>query len=453
MNLSEQFNRMKSLPPLAINEREKLLSRLATQIKAHQQEIIDVINMDFEHRCSQETLLAEVMLSINEIKHNRQHLKSWSRPVIEHSHWQFYPSKTAVVAQPLGVVGIMAPWNYPFNLVMAPLAAALAAGNRIMIKPSEITSKTAVLIKKIVNRVFSDDQVYVVLGDVEVASKFSQLPLDHILFTGSTAVGKIIMKNAAEHLTPVTLELGGKSPVLIDDNYDLKKAARSIVGGKWFNAGQTCIAPDYILVNPDCKDKLIQAISDQLKDSYPNVTDNPDYTHIINDSHYNRLQSLLIDIPKEKIILPLGDKSTGHCLTPVIVDDPRIDSRLMQEEIFGPILPVITSPSLDASLQFIKQRDQPLTLYLFSNSRKNIKLVQNNSKSGSFSVNETLVQYAQKGIPFGGVGASGMGAYHGYEGFKAMSHMKSIYYQSRLNVNNLVRAPFTKFKEKIISWL
>ncbi len=444
---------MKSLPPLTLAERKAGLKRLAQDIKTNQQAIADAINADFSHRSQHETRLAEIMLSLDEIHHNLKHLRRWTQPVVQHSNWKFYPSKCAIVPQPLGVVGIMAPWNYPFNLVMAPLAAAIAAGNRVMVKPSEITTQTAELIKDMLHRVFGADVVHVVTGDVEVAAAFSQLPLDHILFTGSTQVGKIIMRNAAEHLTPVTLELGGKSPVVIDAGYDLNRAARSIVSGKWFNAGQTCIAPDYILIDPKRKTALLAAIKTQFEQAYPDWNNNPDYTHIVNDQHHNRLASLLQDIPSEQVIHLTADSEQDRRFTPCLVNDPDLDSPLMQNEIFGPIMPIISSPNLEADLAFINQRARPLTLYLFSNRSSTIERIKTQTTSGSLAINDTLVQFAQEGLAFGGVGASGMGSYHGHEGFKAMSHMKPVYYQSRLNFNGLARAPFTRLKDKIINWL
>ncbi|WP_179952091.1 aldehyde dehydrogenase family protein [Marinicella rhabdoformis] len=451
--LQKKLKQMKQLPPLEVPKRSLLLKKLARCIKQQQSKIIQAISEDFEHRSANETLLAEIMVSLEEIHHNIKHIDQWVKPQTRHSNWKFYPSKCAISPQPLGVVGIMAPWNYPFNLVMAPLAAAISAGNRVMIKPSEVTPKTSLLIHKIIADVFHDDEVYVVLGDVSVASAFSQLPLDHILFTGSTQVGKIIMRNAAEHLTPVTLELGGKSPVLIDDKYDLKAAAKSIVGGKWFNAGQTCIAPDYILIHKDRKKALINALTQQIKAAYPNITASKDYSHIVNSSHHNRLNKLLDGIAEDQIFAPLGTDAPGRMMKPVVVDEPAADSPLMQEEIFGPILPIIAIDTIEDALQYVSRRARPLTLYLFSNHPRTIKKVREESISGSLAINDTLVQFAQEGLAFGGVGASGMGAYHGHQGFQAMSHMKSVYYQSRLNFNFMARAPFTKLKQKFINML
>jgi len=446
----KQLTTMQSLPPLTVEVRTKLLKQLAHVIKKHQTEIINAINQDFLHRSEQESLLAEIMVCLDEIHHTLKHIKQWVRPKIWHSDWKFYPSKCSIQPQAKGVVGIMAPWNYPFNLVIEPLVAAIAAGNRVMIKPSEITSNTAELIETLLAKVFSSNQVHVVLGNVEVANNFSCLPLDHILFTGSTQVGKIIMKNASEHLTPLTLELGGKSPVLIDKKYPVKKAAKSIVKGKWFNAGQTCLAPDYILIEKNRVDELLDCLKREINDSYPHASDNPDYSCIINNKHHQRLTQLLMDIP-EKNIHTIGQTHAKQKILPTLIVDPPLTHPIMQTEIFGPLLPIITCDDLATAIDLINGRDNPLTLYLFSNNTKTIRTVSEQTKSGSLAINETLVHFAQRNLPFGGIGKSGMGSYHGYQGFVSMSHMKSTYYQSKLNLNNLVRAPFTTIKKTFIN--
>ncbi|VAW45074.1 Aldehyde dehydrogenase [hydrothermal vent metagenome] len=448
-NLNDQLKKMQSLPPLNFESRVKHLKQLAAVIKTHQAEIIKAINQDFSHRCEEESLLAEVMVCLDEIHHTLKHVKQWVRAKTWHSDWKFYPSKCSVSPQPKGVVGIMAPWNYPFNLVIEPLVAAIAAGNRVMVKPSEITSKTAELIEQLLAKVFSKDEVYVVLGDIKVANQFSCLPLDHILFTGSTQVGKIIMRNASEHLTPLTLELGGKSPVLIGKNYALKKAAKSIVKGKWFNAGQTCLAPDYILIESDRIDELLSCLKREIADAYPDPGNNPDYSCIVNPHHHQRLTELLAGIP-EQSIHTIEPVNKGQKISPTLVVDPPLAHPIMQTEIFGPLLPIISCKNLASAIDFVNQRDKPLTLYLFSNDQKTIQTVREQTHSGSLAINETLVHFAQPNLPFGGIGKSGMGSYHGYQGFVAMSHMKSVYYQSKLNLNDLARAPFTALKKSFI---
>ena len=440
---------MKNLPPLTMARRIESLKKLAAYIHHKQADIIKALHQDFGHRCEQETLLAEIMVCLDEIQYTLKHIKQWVRPKTWHANWKFYPSKCSISPQPKGVVGIMAPWNYPFNLVIEPLTAAIAAGNRVMIKPSEMTPNTAQLIAQLISDVFASDEVTVVLGGVEVANEFSGLPLDHILFTGSTQVGKIIMRNASDNLTPLTLELGGKSPVLIDRKYDLKKAANSIVKGKWFNAGQTCLAPDYILIETDRQAALVEALTAVIKETYPNPESNPDYSCVINDNHHQRLQQLQSGLKPEQI--KTFGKATENRLPPTLVINPATDHAIMQSEIFGPLLPIINCNDLDAAIDFINNGDKPLTLYLFSDNSKTIKQVREQTQSGSLALNETLVHFAQQGLPFGGVGMSGMGSYHGYQGFVSMSHMKSVYYQSKINLNNLVRAPYTQLKKQLMA--
>ncbi len=448
--MKKQLKKMQSLPSIPVKTRMSMLKRLAKTIKNNQRTVVEAIAKDFNHRSTEESMLAEIMVCLDEIKYTLKNIKQWTRTKTWHADWKFYPSKCAVTPQPKGVVGIMAPWNYPFNLVIEPLVAAIAAGNRVMVKPSEITNNTAQMIEQVLGQVFKPDEVFVVLGDVEVANEFSSLPLNHILFTGSTQVGKIIMRNASEHLTPLTLELGGKSPVLVDDNYSMKKAARSIAEGKWFNAGQTCLAPDYILLDNSRINEMVDCLSAAIEAAYPDPATNPDYSCVVNNNHQQRLQDLLKDLPSDSIKV-VGETGNGQKIAPTIVVNPPLDHPIMTTEIFGPILPVIGCDDLSAQIDFINQRDQPLTLYLFSNRKQTIKQVREQTQSGSLTINETLVQFAQQGLPFGGIGKSGMGSYHGYQGFVAMSHMKSVYFQSRLNLNFLVRAPYTSIKKKFIS--
>jgi len=447
-----QFNRLKSTPNLEVNTRINRLKKLKNVINRNQNNIVKALNADYGQRCESETKIAEIMICIAEINHTLKHIRSWTKPQNSLANIKFLFSKNSIIPQPLGVVGIIAPWNYPFNLAIAPLIAAISAGNKVMIKPSEITPKTAEIIAKVCSETFLDTEVAVSLGDIKVAQEFSELPFMHLLFTGSTAVGKIIMKAAADNLTPVTLELGGKSPVVIDDNYNLKKAAKSIVGGKFYNAGQTCIAPDYILVSENKQQELIKALQNEINKCFPDILNNSDYTAVINDRHFSRLNNLANDSEKYQCIWPVGDKKNDdkNIFPPLLVINPGDNSSIMQNEIFGPILPIITVKSSQAALDIINSKPNPLTLYIFSNQSKFIKDAIKNTLSGSVAVNETIVQFAQDGISFGGVGESGMGSYHGQNGFNSFSHLKSIYYQTRLNFNAMVRAPYTPIKKKII---
>jgi coniferyl-aldehyde dehydrogenase len=450
-----QFKRLEKAPVLDMQTRIKRLKKLKAVIVVNTENIISALNSDYGRRCTAETRIAEIMICTAEINHTLSHLKSWARPKVTSAGIKFLFSKNAIIPQPLGVVGIVAPWNYPFNLAIAPLIAAISAGNKVMIKPSEMTPKTAEIIAKVCAETFLDTEVAVSIGELDVAQEFSEQPFKHLLFTGSTAVGKIIMKAAACNLTPVTLELGGKSPVVIDDKYSVKKAAVSIVGGKFYNAGQTCIAPDYILVNESQQQALIDAIDAEIKRCYPDILNNPDYTAVINERHYSRLNKLAQDSENFQCIWPAGSDKNDEIqiFPPLLVINPDLDSSVMQSEIFGPILPIIAVKSTEKALKIINSKPNPLTLYIFSNQKKYINNILDNTLSGSAAVNETIVQFAQDGIGFGGIGESGMGSYHGQNGFNSFSHLKSVYYQSRLNFNDMIRAPYTPLKNKVVKLL
>ncbi|MFK8010716.1 MAG: aldehyde dehydrogenase family protein [Marinicellaceae bacterium] len=454
MTPSQQFELLNQAPNLNIETRILRLKTLKSVIKKNTNNIINALNQDYSRRSESETRIAEIMICLAEINHTLAHIKQWVKPKIKSAGIKFMFSKNAIIPQPLGVVGIISPWNYPFNLAIAPLIAAIAAGNKVMIKPSEITPCTSALIADIISQVFEKTEVAVSIGELEVAKEFSSLPFKHLLFTGSTTVGKIIMQAAACNLTPVTLELGGKSPVVIDEKYNLKAAAKSIVAGKFYNAGQTCIAPDYILINEKLHDILILAIKNEIDRSLKNPLKNKDYTAIINTHHFERLKKLA-NASEGFCIWPQGSEKddTLNIFPPLLLNNPKQDSEIMQNEIFGPILPIISVKSTQNALDFINSRSNPLTLYIFSNQSSFINNIISNTLSGSVAVNETLVQFAQDGIAFGGVGESGMGSYHGENGFTSFSHNKSVYYQSKLNFNSMIRAPYSGFKEKIVRLL
>ena len=456
MTPKQQFEILIQSPNLTLETRILRLKSLKSTIKKSQDKIITALNQDYGRRSEAETRIAEIMICLAEISHTLSHIKQWAKAQTKSAGAKFLFSKNAIIPQPLGVVGIISPWNYPFNLAIAPLVAAIAAGNKVMIKPSEVTPKTSELIANIISKVFKQTEVAVSLGELEVAQQFSALPFKHLLFTGSTAVGKVIMQAAACNLTPVTLELGGKSPVVIDEKYNIKTAAKSIVAGKFFNAGQTCIAPDYILVNKKQQADLIKAIKNEIKLCFSDPINNIDYTAIINTHHFNRLKQLAKDSAlSNECIWPEGEMKDDklNIFPPLLIINPAPDSGIMQNEIFGPILPIISVDSNEDAINYINSRSNPLTLYVFSNQSKFIKNMIDNTLSGSIAINETLVQFAQDGIPFGGVGESGMGSYHGENGFSSFSHYKSVYFQSRINFNAMARAPFTNFKNKIVKLL
>ncbi|MDQ3287566.1 MAG: coniferyl aldehyde dehydrogenase [Pseudomonadota bacterium] len=432
-------------PPLA--ERREWLTKLEQSIRSGIPEIQAALDSDFGHRCEEETLLAEVMGSLKAISYARRRLKSWMKSRHRGVDATFQPATARVMPQPLGVVGIMAPWNYPFGLVIKPLIAALAAGNRVMIKPSELTPCVSRLLYDMLGGIFPESQVCVVEGDEHVARAFTALPFDHLLFTGSTSTGKQVMAAAALNLTPLTLELGGKSPAIIGEDYDMDLAAKSIVTGKALNCGQTCTAPDYVLVPAARLESFIDSFSTTMRRMYPDPVGNPDYTCVINERHYDRLHGYVSEAAElgARVVEVFPEKQSDRAarkLLPALVVDPPEASRVMHDEIFGPLLIVIPYLQLKDAMDFINRRPRPLALYVFTNDRAAEENIIRGTVSGGVTVNDTLLHYTQESLPFGGVGSSGFGAYHGERGFKTFSHVKPIFRQSRINFVDAVRAPY-----------
>ena len=456
--LRQRFERLRQAAPLSLGERRQRLRALHQALKTHSDDLVAAVNTDFGRRAEAETRLADIALVLSDIQHSQKKLTRWAQPRPVPVGVKFWPSKARLVPQPLGVVGVISPWNYPVNLALCPLVAAVAAGNRVMLKPSELTPQTNAVLRSVLAEAFGPDEVVVVEGQAATAAAFTGLPFGHLLFTGSTAVGRKVMQSAACQLTPVTLELGGKSPVILDADAKPARVMRSVMAGKLFNAGQTCIAPDYLLVEPDQTQAVLDAAKDACQSLYPgDMLTNPDYTAIINQRHFQRLEKLLAELPSESLHWPLGPITETHrkqrVFPPVLVREPPADSALMREEIFGPILPLLTRAGLQAKIAFVQQRPHPLTLYFYGSQPAAIRRIQRETLSGSLSVNETLVQFAQDNLPFGGVGESGLGRYHGQAGFDTFSHLKPVYYQSRLNANGLVRPPYTAWKRRLIDWL
>jgi coniferyl-aldehyde dehydrogenase len=357
-----------------------------------------------------------------------------------------WPARAKVIPQPLGVVGIISPWNYPVLLAAGPLICALAAGNRAMIKVSELTPRTSALFEQLISRTFERDHVAVINGDASVGAAFSALPFDHLLFTGSTAIGRNVMRSAAENLTPVTLELGGKSPAIIGPHARLDAAVESIMAGKTLNAGQTCIAPDYVLVPRGMEQAFIERAKARVARFFPDFARNPDYTSIVSERHFARLAHLAAEaVAGGAKLHPLTDAtadSSRRFFPPSVVTNAPAASTLMQEEIFGPLLPLVPYDTLDEAIRYINARPRPLALYLFEDNSTNVERVLRETISGGVAVNETLAHIACEGLPFGGVGASGIGAYHGYEGFVTFSKMKPVFTQSRFNARSFVLPPY-----------
>jgi acyl-CoA reductase-like NAD-dependent aldehyde dehydrogenase len=437
--------------------REQRLDALAALVKEHTEAIAAAISADFGHRSAHESRLLEVFPSLEAVRHARGHVGRWMRMRRRSPSLWFRPGRARLIPQPLGVVGIMVPWNYPLMLTVSPLAAALAAGNRVMVKMSEFTPRTGQLLADLVARYFPDGSVAVVLGDAEVGAAFSRLPFDHLLFTGSTAVGHHVMRAAAENLTPVTLELGGKSPAIIGPDYPLEKAAERILVGKLLNAGQTCIAPDYVLLPAGKEEAFIAAARAVVARLYPQMASTPDYTAIVTDRHYQRLTGYLGEAAVLGAQLrPLTDVPADPAtrrLPPVALLGVTDAMRLMRDEIFGPLLPVLPYRSLEQAIEQVNARPRPLALYLFEHDRARQDQVLQGTVAGGVTVNDTLLHIAQENLPFGGVGPSGMGQYHGDEGFCTFSKLKPVFLQSRLNGMSLFNAPYGRLMERLTQFL
>lgn len=428
--LTAQRERVGAAPSLG--ERLDSLRRLEQALRTHQDAFAAAISADFGNRSRPETLLAEVAPALAAMRYARKHLARWMRPQRRRVGVNFRPGRAWVEYQPLGCVGIVSPWNYPLLLTVSPLVDALAAGNRVLVKPSELTPRFSELLARVIEGSFDAAQVAAVLGGPEVGAAFARLPFDHLLFTGSTSVGRQVMAEAAENLTPVTLELGGKSPALVCEDYDLARAARSVAVGKFFNAGQTCIAPDYALVPAAKAEAFAEAVLAAARKLYPTVAANPDYTAIINDRHRTRLEGLVGEAEAAGArVLRHGAGSGGGRIEPMVVLGAPDGCALMQDEIFGPALPVVPYETLDEALATVNERPRPLALYCWTDDRANARRVLDGTCSGGVTLNSTLLHCAQDDLPFGGVGPSGTGAYHGRDGFLRFSHARAVYRPGR----------------------
>jgi acyl-CoA reductase-like NAD-dependent aldehyde dehydrogenase len=444
---------------LPSERRDEALGALAEALVRHADDFAKAIAADFGHRSPHETKLADLYPVIASLRHARKNFRRWMKPRRRPIQWMFQPGTGRILHQPLGVVGIVSPWNYPVQLALSPLAGALAAGNRVMIKPSEMTPRTSALMENVIADVFAPAEVVVVQGGPDVARAFTLLPFDHLLFTGSTQVGREVMQAAAGNLVPVTLELGGKSPSLIAPDYPVGKAAERVAVGKLFNAGQTCIAPDYVLVPRDKEDAFVAAYRDAVSRLYPTLAGNPDYTAIISERHHARLRHLVADARERGAhvheINPGGEAldEAHRKLAPVVLTDVPEHAQVMQEEIFGPILPVVAYDDVDKACGFINSRPHPLALYLFSHDRTLTERVLAGTRSGGVAINDTLLHCVQEELPFGGVGTSGMGAYHGEAGFRTFSHARSVFRQARFNGAGMTKAPYGGRMNRLLSML
>ena len=445
-----------AFPVPDLRTRLESLRRLASTLKLNSPAIAEAISADFGNRSHYETFLLELVPIQNAIRHAQQNLSGWMRPERRRVALVFKPAKAWIQYQPLGVVGIISPWNYPFSLAVLPIVDALAAGNRVLLKPPELTPRFSSLLKQLLAEAFAETELAVVLGGPKTAEEFCRLPLDALAFTGSAAVGRRVMACAAENLTPVTLELGGKSPVLICADYDIAAAAQDIAFGKLANAGQTCIAPDYALV-PEAKIKdLAVALISEAERLYPSVSANPHYASILSDRHYHRLRRAIEEARAGGAEILTHREQTagvGRKIEPTVVLHAPPECVLMMEEVFGPVLPIVGYKTLDEAIAFINAKDRPLALYCMTHKREYREAVLHRTISGGVTLNGTFLHNAQEDLPFGGVGRSGIGSYHGIAGFRRFSHARSIHQVRVLNVLHFLSPPYNWVSKQVIRWL
>jgi coniferyl-aldehyde dehydrogenase len=442
-----------TFPTLAV--RRDRLGRVRQMTEKHAQELAAAIAQDFENRARQETLLTEVFTVQSAVRHAIRHLPGWMKTRRVPTAMHFWPARNRLLRQPLGVVGVVSPWNYPYYLAMAPALAALAAGNRVLIKPSELTPATSELMARMVREHFAPEEMQVIVGDADVGRAFTSLPFDHLFFTGSTAVGRIVAQAAARNLTPVTLELGGKSPALIDRSADIGVTAERLAFGKLLNAGQTCVAPDYVLAPREMVGPLADAVLGRIRTMYPKLSDNPDYTSIVSPRHFERLQGLLRDAQAKgaRLVPTHAETPAGRRLVPHLVLDATEQMTVMQEEIFGPLLPIVAYDKTEEALAYIQRHDRPLALYWFGSDSHAQRRVMEQTHAGGVTVNDCIWHLGQEEQPFGGVGASGIGSYHGEWGFRTFSKEKPIFEQTRFAGTKLFYPPYGATFDRMIGLL
>lgn len=420
----------------------------------HQTEICDAMAEDFGHRSKDQSAMTDIAGSIGPLKFAKKNVRKWMKDESRASEFPLglLGAKSKIHYQPKGVVGVISPWNFPVQLTFSPLAGILSAGNRAMIKPSEFTEHTSKLLKQIFAKAFTEEEIAIVTGGPEVGAEFTKLPFDHMLFTGATSIAKHVMRAAAENLVPLTLELGGKSPVIVGRTADLNKAAKRIMAGKTLNSGQICLAPDYILIAKENKEAFIEAARAAVEELYPSgIINNDDYTSIVNERHYERINSYITDA-KEKgaevvALNPQNEdqqKQENHKVIPHIIVDANDDMSVMQDEIFGPILPIKTYDHIQEAIDYVNDHDRPLALYYFGSNKAEQEDVLNNTISGGVTINDVIFHVSQEDLPFGGIGPSGMGFYHGKEGFHEFSHKRSIFKQPNAELLAILRPPYGK---------
>ena len=446
--------------PASIELRKDRLNRCISMLKEYSDEIIEALLKDFGNRDPKASFFTEIVSTIGVLEHAIKNIDKWTKdekrpsnvnqPLFIRLMMGFLGSKSYIKYQPLGTIGVISPWNFPVNLVLAPLAGIFAAGNRTMIKPSELTPATSEVTKKMFEAYFDKSEAAVFTGDAEVGAAFSALPFDHLLFTGGTQIGKKVMKAASENLVPVTLELGGKSPVIVDEDANLSEVAKKVMRGKTMNAGQICLAPDYLMLPKGKGKEFADASSDAIGEMFKDLKYNDDYTSVINERHYDRINELVSDAKEkgaEVVQINPADEDFEqqelHKIPPTIVLNPTEDMKIMQEEIFGPVLPVKEYDDFEETVNYVNSKDRPLGLYLFSKDKNKEKKVLDNTTSGGVTLNDVIWHIGQEELPFGGVGPSGIGNYHGFDGFKAFSHAKAIFRQFSADLLGPMMPPYS----------
>jgi coniferyl-aldehyde dehydrogenase len=460
--LDTQRSAFKAEGPVALATRIDRIDRCIALLVDNQEAICQALNQDFGCRSKYATLMMDVMNSVGSLKYVKKHIKKWMKPEKRTPlvPLNFMGAKACVQYQPKGVIGIMTPWNVPVNMIFSPLADVLGAGNRAMIKPSEFTPHTAELMQQLFAQYFEESEVCVVSGGPEVGAAFSSLQLDHIIFTGATGIGRLVMKAAADNMVPVTLELGGKSPVVVSEQVDINKAAESIITGKAMNGGQLCVSPDYCFVPQSKLEVFVRRCRDVIAEQFPTVQGNPDFTACINQRHFERVKAY-IDEAREKgarivPLCPAGEEFSSpedHKIALHLIIDPDDNLACMQDEIFGAVLNIKTYHELDPVLDFINARERPLALYYFGNDKVEMQRVLDETISGGVSVNNVAMHVACDDLPFGGIGHSGTGNYRGFDGFRTFSHARSIYKEGWVNLAKLggTLPPYGQKIDKMLS--
>ncbi|MBS4638502.1 coniferyl aldehyde dehydrogenase [Aeromonas media] len=457
-SLPEQLVRLKQAcqaqPMPSLAQRRSRLTALKSALLAHKQALCDALALDYGQRSDYDSLVADILPCVMQINYSLKRLKGWMKPVRRHPGLLLAPARVEVHYQPLGVVGIMVPWNFPVMLSLGPLIGAIAAGNRAMIKLSEFTPHTNAVLRTLLAQVFDDDEVVIIEGDAGLAAAFSTLPFDHLLFTGSTAVGRRVMAAAAPQLTPLTLELGGKSPCLIAPDMPLALAVERMIFGKSLNAGQICVAPDYVLLPRGQEQAFIEAYQAHFRRLYPKGLDSPDYGSIINGAQYERLTAWLAEAKQagaqvHPCASPARDDGARRLVPHLLTEVPG-HCQLMQQEIFGPLLPLVPYDSIEEAIAYVAARPRPLALYLMSLDPALQHRFIRETHAGGMAINECLFQVAADDAPFGGIGPSGMGHYHGHEGFLTFSKAKTVLRRGRFSTGSLIHPPYLRWYQRLM---